>query len=81
MYTRHKPLISDTLDALIRRKLPETLYPFAGEKSYSDRPQDVIIFMVGGTTYAEALAVANINRANQGVRIILGSNTIVNSQQ
>ena len=81
VYTRHKPLINDTLEALIKRKLPESLYPFAGKKSYSDRPQDVIIFIVGGATYAEAMAVANINRSNQSVRIILGSNTIVNSQQ
>ena len=45
------------------------------------RPQDIIIFMVGGATYAEALAVANANKSLQGVRIVLGGTTIHNSKR
>ncbi len=43
------------------------------------RPQDVIVFIVGGATYEEAFAVANINRTTQGVRVILGGTTVHNS--
>ena len=45
------------------------------------RPQDVIVFVVGGATYAEALAVANANKSTPGVRIVLGGSTIHNSQR
>ena len=45
------------------------------------RPQDIIVFFVGGATYAEALTVANLNRSTQGVRIILGGTTIHNSRR
>ena len=45
------------------------------------RPQDVIVFIVGGATYAEALAVAQLNRATQGVRIVLGGTNIHNFQR
>ncbi len=45
------------------------------------RPQDIIVFIVGGATYAEAMAVANLNKTTQGVRIILGGTTIHNSKR
>ena len=45
------------------------------------RPQDIIVFMVGGTTYEEALAVYELNKANPGVRIILGGTTVHNSER
>ena len=48
---------------------------------FVSRPQDIIVFMVGGLTFEEALAIATINRSNQGVRIIIGGNTITNSQR
>lgn len=79
VYTRHKPLLCDTLDALIRGRLKENQFPYIGEQRL-DRPQDVIVFIVGGATYAEALAVAQLNRATQGVRIVLGGTNIHNSQ-
>ena len=41
----------------------------------------MIVFIVGGATYAEALAVANANRSMPGVRIVLGGSTIHNTQR
>lgn len=48
---------------------------------YSFRPQDIIVFMMGGATYAEAEVVSKINQTTQGVRIILGGTTIHNSRR
>ena len=45
------------------------------------RPQDIIVFFVGGATYAEALTIANLNKSIQGVRIILGGTTVHNSKR
>ena len=42
------------------------------------RPQDVIVFIVGGATYEEALVVQQINKATPGVRIVLGGTTVHN---
>lgn len=44
------------------------------------RPQDVIVFVVGGTTYEESLAVYNLNKLNPGTKVILGGTTIHNFQ-
>lgn len=44
-----------------------------------DKPQDVIVFIVGGATYEEARVVAQINASSPGVRIVLGGTSIHNS--
>ncbi|XP_003382629.1 PREDICTED: vacuolar protein sorting-associated protein 45-like [Amphimedon queenslandica] len=79
VYTRHKPYLVDVLENLMKGKLRESQYPFMGDP-LGDKPQDVIVFIVGGATYAEAFAVAQMNSSNQGMRIVLGSNTILNSE-
>ena len=45
------------------------------------RPQDVVIFIVGGTTYEEARLVALYNAANPGVRFFLGGSVVLNSKR
>lgn len=47
--------------------------------SHVDRPQDVVIFIVGGSTYEEARTVAMQNSANNGTRVILGGSIVLNS--
>lgn len=44
-----------------------------------DKPQDIIIFMIGGTTYEEAKMVAQVNASSPGVRVVLGGTTVHNS--
>lgn len=45
------------------------------------RPQDIIVFIIGGATYEEALTVYNLNRTNPGVRVVLGGTTIHNTRR
>ena len=46
-----------------------------------NRPQDVIVFMVGGITYEEAMAVSMLNKTTPGVRVVLGGTTVHNSHR
>ncbi|XP_078527514.1 vacuolar protein sorting-associated protein 45 [Lissotriton helveticus] len=80
VYTQHQPLLQETLDQLIKGKLKDNLYPYLGPSTLRDRPQDIIVFMIGGTTYEEALTVYNLNRTTPGVRIVLGGTTIHNTK-
>lgn len=43
------------------------------------RVQDIIVFVIGGVTYEESMAIFNLNTANPHTRIILGGSTIHNS--
>ena len=45
------------------------------------RPQDIIVFIIGGATYEEALTVYNLNRTTPGVRIVLGGTTVHNTKR
>nr|XP_033779373.1 vacuolar protein sorting-associated protein 45 [Geotrypetes seraphini] len=80
VYTQHQPLLQETLDQLIKGKLKENLYPYLGPSTLRDRPQDIIVFVIGGATYEEALTVYNLNRTTPGVRIVLGGTAILNTK-
>lgn len=80
VYTQHTPVLENTLQSLIKGRLREQQYPFAeGSNSTRDKPQDIIVFMIGGATYEEAKTVASINAITPGVRVVLGGTTIHNA--
>ncbi|KAL5332344.1 Sec1-like protein [Aspergillus crustosus] len=81
VYTQHSPRLEATLQNLIKGRLKELQYPFLeGGGHIRDKPQDVIIFMVGGTTYEEAKMVAQVNASSPGIRVVLASTSVHNSK-
>ncbi|KAG8532059.1 uncharacterized protein KY384_003696 [Bacidia gigantensis] len=80
VYTQHSARLEATLQNLIKAKLKEQQYPFVeGGGSTRDKPQDIIIFMIGGATYEEAKMVTQVNASVPGIRVVLGGTTIHNS--
>ncbi|KAJ3356205.1 vacuolar protein sorting-associated protein 45 [Allomyces javanicus] len=86
VYTQHVPPLHGVLEALVRGKLKESAYPFLEGTGASNgfpegvRVNDVIVFMVGGTTFEEARFVHQLSASVPGVRVVLGGNTVHNSQ-
>ncbi|XP_076298221.1 vacuolar protein sorting 45 [Lasioglossum baleicum] len=80
IYTQHTPLLHETLEDLIKGKLSPQSFPYLGDTIISKRPQDIIVFMIGGTTYEESLTVYNLNKQNPAVKIVLGGTNVHNSQ-
>lgn len=69
-----------TIQDLIKGRLKELQYPFLeGSGHIRDKPQDIIIFIVGGATYEEAKMVAQVNASSPGIRVVLGSTNLHNS--
>lgn len=80
VYTQHSPRLEVTLQDLIKGKLRDQQYPFVeGGGSTRDKPQDIILFIVGGVTFEEAKMVSNINASTPGVRVVLGGSIVHNS--
>ncbi|KAE8349043.1 Sec1-like protein [Aspergillus coremiiformis] len=80
VYTQHSPRLEATLQNLIKGRLKELQYPLLeGGGHIRDKPQDIIIFMVGGATYEEAKMVAQVNASSPGVRVVLAGTSIHNS--
>ncbi|NXI50359.1 VPS45 protein, partial [Chloroceryle aenea] len=71
-----KPLLHETLDQLIKGKLKDSQYPYLGPNTLRDRPAGA-----AAAPWDEALTVYNLNRANPGVRIVLGGTTIHNTKR
>ena len=80
VYTQHSPRLELTLQNLIKGRLREQQYPFIeGGPTTRDKPQDIVVFIVGGVTYEEAKMVAQVNASSPGVRVVLGGSTVHNS--
>ena len=80
VYTQHSPRLEVTLQNLIKGRLKEPQYPFVeGGGTTKDKPQDIIVFIIGGATYEEAKMIAQVNASSPGVRVVLGGTSIHNS--
>ncbi|KAI0846309.1 Sec1-like protein [Daldinia vernicosa] len=80
VYTQHSPHLETTLQNLIKGRLREQQYPFVeGGGTTRDKPQDIIVFVIGGATYEEAKTVASINASSPGIRVVLGGTNIHNA--
>ncbi|PWA84115.1 vacuolar protein sorting 45 [Artemisia annua] len=80
VYTQHQPLLFQTMESITKGRLRDVDYPFVGNHFQQGRPQEVVIFIVGGTTYEESRSVALQNSLNSGIRFILGGSSLLNSK-
>ena len=81
VYTQHSPVLLSTLESLLRGRLSTATHPFLDGQGQTPRekPQDLVVFIVGGATYEEARVVAQVNASTPGVRIVLGGTDVINS--
>jgi vacuolar protein sorting-associated protein 45 len=79
IYTQHSPLVAEVVQELCRGKLKAAHYPYLGTVQLNERPREVIVFQVGGTTYEESLAIHNLNQSSPGTRVIVGGSAVHNS--
>lgn len=80
MYTQHSPRLEQTIAALAKGRLKEQTHPFVeGGGVTREKPQDVVVFIVGGVTLEEAKSVAQINASTPGLRVVLGGTGVLNS--
>jgi vacuolar protein sorting-associated protein 45 len=81
VYTQHKPLLAHILDNINKNKLKDSSFPYALNECPNASPKDIVIFMVGGTTYEEAMNVSEFNKvaANSEMNVYFGGSCIHNS--
>lgn len=80
VFTQHTPLLKETLEDVFKGRELDPSYPAINSELVPFRrpPQEVVVFIIGGATYEEALAVHQMN--NAGYRVILGGTFIHNSK-
>ncbi|XP_050422035.1 vacuolar protein sorting-associated protein 45 [Adelges cooleyi] len=82
IFTQYVPLLKELIEDFIKSRLKEEHYPYISDINQftKNKVQDIIVFVIGGVTYEESMAVHQLNAANPHVRIILGGSKIHNSQ-
>ncbi|XP_062533697.1 vacuolar protein sorting-associated protein 45-like [Armigeres subalbatus] len=77
VYTQHNCVLKEVLEEVTRGRPLDAAYPIMGnELPFRRPPQEIVVFVIGGTTYEEALAVHRYNQ--DGYKIILGGTTVHN---
>ena len=76
IYTQHSPLVAEVVQELCRGRLKAAHYPYLGTVQLNERPREVLVFVVGGATYSEVLAV---HQLSAGTRVVLGASRVHNS--
>ncbi|CAM9665485.1 unnamed protein product, partial [Discosporangium mesarthrocarpum] len=79
VYSQHVPLMMSTVESTLKGKLKDSMHPSVEPGSVSTRPQEVVVFMLGGVTYEEAAKVAELNASLPSGNIVLGGSFIHNS--
>lgn len=84
IYTQHKPLLAETLTLLSQNKLRTTTHPYTDSATATAGAKNkyrlIVVYIIGGATYEEVLAVENFNNANSGMRVVIGGNFMHNSE-
>ena len=75
----HKPALCTTVTNALQGKLPTQKFPTLQPFDYRDKPVNLIVFMVGGATYAEARELAVANNVESD-RVIYGGTYMHNSR-
>ncbi|VDP04672.1 unnamed protein product [Soboliphyme baturini] len=81
IYIQHQPRLVEILDQIAKGKLMDSLYPYVESSPILPRVSEVIIFMIGGATFEESLAVHNFNMSSSSVRAVLGGTNIHNARR
>jgi vacuolar protein sorting-associated protein 45 len=92
VYTQHQPVLFYILQSIMKGNLKDSQFPplvtgggsstfsnTGGSGSGKNQFKEIIIFMIGGTTFEEAYRIAEFNASNSGTRVLLGGSTIQNS--
>jgi len=83
VFAQHRPLLIETLEAVIKQKLKVQTYPFIDAKDGKvERHDEVFVYMVGGVTFEEALhmqLLAESKDNSTGIKFVLGGSAIHNS--
>ncbi|CBJ29106.1 conserved unknown protein [Ectocarpus siliculosus] len=77
VYAQHVPLMMTAVEAALKGKLKDSVYPAVGPSG--GKSQEVIVFMVGGVTYEEACKVAELNASLPSGNVVLGGSFVHNS--
>ncbi|CAL6407586.1 unnamed protein product [Bathycoccus prasinos] len=86
VYTRHVPLVRSLVAQCVNGKLPASEYSPTWDGFTPEcwkKPAEIIVFIVGGATYAEARAVAKFNASKESnnIKVTIGGYSMLHQSR
>ena len=75
----HKPVLCNTVNLAMTGKLPTQKFPATQAFNFQDRPENLIIFIVGGATFQEAKEMSTTYNT-EADKVIVGGTYMHNSR-
>ncbi|XP_065565674.1 vacuolar protein sorting-associated protein 45-like isoform X3 [Artemia franciscana] len=80
VFTQHSPVLKESLENIIKGRPEENYAYLKTEYPFGVRPQDIIVFIIGGVTYEESLVAYQMNKTYPGTRVVIGGTTVHNTE-
>lgn len=79
IFTQHKPYLVNIINSIQEGTLKDSEFVTSDLHFFKEKPNEIIIFIVGGATYEEAREIGILNR-EKNTNILLGGTFIHNSK-
>jgi hypothetical protein len=79
VFTQHQSYISTIIDQTLKQRLKDSEFPATSAFNPKENIVNLIVFVVGGTTYEEGKEIGVFNRKGSDATVLLGSNYIHSS--
>lgn len=79
VYEQHVPFVARLAEDALKNKLREDEFPFIDSAPIRDAPNNIVVFIIGGVSYAEAKVFADLNNKYADGYFLIGGSCMVNS--
>lgn len=81
VYEQHVPLVVKLVEEALKNKLSDMEFPFVDSAPLRQAPTNVVVFIVGGVSPAEAKHFRALNEKYEDSFFLLGGSSLVNSRK
>ena len=81
VYEQHVPLVVKLVEEALKNKLNDMEFPFVDSAPLRQAPTNVVVFIVGGVSPAEAKHFRALNEKYEDSFFLLGGSSLVNSRK
>lgn len=80
VFEQHVPLISIIVENILKSKLSDQEYPFIDSAPLKEVPKSVLVYIIGGVTFAEVKHIQDLNKKYPECHFIVGGSSQINSK-
>ena len=80
VFEQNVPLVVTMIENVLKSKLSENEYPFIDSVPLKDIPKNIIVYFIGGVSFAEVKQIRDLNLKYPECHFIIGGSSQINSK-